>query len=91
LQREILPVLVSLYSLKWLYTRIFSANILHSKLTQPSLKRTASDCRRPEYLLTFLVSGSLIFKCQEDEEDYVRSCSMTLRTEDDTPIWRRKL
>jgi len=48
--------IISVYSLKWLH--IFSANMLYPKLTQPSLKRTASDCRRPQYLLSWSVAVS---------------------------------
>jgi len=56
LQREILHILISVYSLKWLH--IFSAKMLHPKLPKSSLKRTASHCRRPQYLLSWSVAVS---------------------------------
>jgi len=54
-ERLYLYFVISIYSLKWLH--IFSANMFHPKLVQPSLKRTALS---PATVLTFLVSGSLI-------------------------------
>jgi len=56
LQREILHILISVYSLKWLH--IFSANMLHPKLPQTSLKRTASHCRQPRCLFSWSVAVS---------------------------------
>jgi len=56
LQREILPIIISVYSLKWLH--IFSAKMLHPKLPKSSLKKTASDCRRPRCILSWSVAVS---------------------------------
>ena len=74
LQREILLALISVYSLKWLH--IFSANKFHPKLPQPSVKRTASDCRRPQYLLSWSVEVSSYHSIVEVQH-VVRSTTTT--------------
>jgi hypothetical protein len=53
---EFIYILISVYFLKWLH--IFSANIFHPKIPQTSLKRIASECRRPQYFISWSLAVS---------------------------------